>query len=84
MGELRGIGMLAALEIVRDRETREPFPNPDPGWIAHEAFERGLIVRALFQCVALAPPLCATPADIDRMVAILEDLWPEAERRFAG
>jgi adenosylmethionine-8-amino-7-oxononanoate aminotransferase len=41
-------------------------------------------VRALFQCVALAPPLCATPADIDRMVAILEDLWPESERRFAG
>jgi 4-aminobutyrate aminotransferase-like enzyme len=31
VGELRGIGMLAALEIVRDRETREPFPNPDPG-----------------------------------------------------
>jgi len=84
VGELRGIGMLAALEIVRDRETREPFPNPDPGWIAHEAFERGLIVRALFQCVALAPPLCATPADIDRMVEILEDLWPEAERRFGS
>jgi L-2,4-diaminobutyrate transaminase len=82
-GEIRGIGMLAAIEIVRDRESREPFPNlADPAWIAHEAFDRGLIVRALFQCVALAPPLCATTADIDRMLGVLEAIWPEAERRF--
>jgi L-2,4-diaminobutyrate transaminase len=82
-GEIRGLGMLAAIEIVRDRETREPFPNlADAAWIAHAAFDRGLIARALFQCIALAPPLCATTADIDRMVGVLEDLWPEAERRF--
>jgi len=81
VGEIRGIGMLAALEIVRDRATRKPFPNPgDPAWISRAAFERGLIARALFQCVGLAPPLCATTSDVDRMVAILEDLWPEAER----
>ncbi len=81
-GEIRGLGMLAAVEVVRDRETREPFPNlADAGWISHAAQDRGLIARAMFQCIALAPPLCATPADIDRMLAILEDVWPEAERR---
>ena len=81
VGDVRGIGMLAAIEIVRDRATREPFPNPgDPAWISRAAFERGLIARALFQCIGLAPPLCATPADVDRIVAILEDLWPAAER----
>jgi adenosylmethionine-8-amino-7-oxononanoate aminotransferase len=84
VGEIRGLGLLAALEIVRDRETREPFPNlGDAGFIATAAFERGLIARALFQCVALAPPLCASEADIDRMVAILEDVWPDAEARAA-
>ncbi len=83
VGEIRGIGMLAALEIVRDRDTREPFPNPaDPAAIAQAAFDRGLIVRALFQCVGLAPPLCATPGDVDRMIGILEALWPEAERQI--
>jgi len=82
VGEVRGLGMLAALEIVRDRDTREPFPNPgDPHWIARAALDRGLICRALFQCVGLAPPLCATRDDVDRMVAVLEDVWPEAERR---
>jgi adenosylmethionine-8-amino-7-oxononanoate aminotransferase len=71
--------------MVRDRNTKQPFPNvADPHWIAQEAFERGLIVRALFQCVAFAPPLCATTEDIDRMVGILEEIWPEAEARFAG
>lgn len=85
VGEIRGVGMLAAMEIVRDRETREPFPNlADPAWIAHTAFDRGLIVRALFQCIAFAPPLVATTADIDRMIGILEELWPEAERRGDG
>jgi L-2,4-diaminobutyrate transaminase len=85
VGEIRGLGMLAALEIVRDRESRQPFPNPgDPAWIARAAFERGLIARSLFQCVALAPPLCASQADVDRMLAVLEEVWPEAEARFAA
>jgi L-2,4-diaminobutyrate transaminase len=85
VADVRGIGMLAAIEIVRDRATRQPFPNPgDPAWISRAAFERGLIARALFQCIGLAPPLCATPADVDRMVAILEDLWPDAERHVLG
>ncbi|MFQ5666328.1 MAG: aspartate aminotransferase family protein [Candidatus Binatia bacterium] len=81
VGEIRGLGMLAALEIVRDQATKEPFPNiEDPHRIVAAAFERGLIARALFQCVALAPPLCATRADVDRMVAVLEAVWPAAER----
>jgi adenosylmethionine-8-amino-7-oxononanoate aminotransferase len=71
------------MEIVRDQETKEPFPNfEDPHRIVAAAFERGLIARALFQCVALAPPLIATRADIDRMVGILEAVWPAAEREI--
>jgi len=85
VGEIRGLGMLAAIEIVRDQATKEPFPNiDDPHWIVHEAFDRGLIARALFQCVALAPPLCATKADVDRMVGILEGVWPAAEAHILG
>jgi adenosylmethionine-8-amino-7-oxononanoate aminotransferase len=85
VGEVRGIGMLAAIELVRDRETKQPFPNlADAHWIAQQCFDRGLIARGLFQAVGLAPPLCATTADVDRMVAILEEVWPAAEARAAG
>lgn len=80
VGEIRGLGMLAALEIVRDRESRQPFPNPgDTHWIAQRAFDAGLIVRGLFQSVGLAPPLCTSEAEADRMVEILGRIWPEAE-----
>ncbi len=81
VGEIRGAGMLAAIEIVRDQTTKEPFPNfEDPPRIVAAAFERGLIARAMFQCVALSPPLISTKADIDRMVGILQEVWPAAER----
>ena len=83
VGEIRGLGMLAAIEIVRDQTTKEPFPNfEDPHRIVTAAFQRGLIARAMFQCVALAPPLCSTTADVDRMVGILQDVWPAAEQQI--
>jgi L-2,4-diaminobutyrate transaminase len=85
VGEIRGAGLLAAMEIVRDQTTKEPFPNvEDPHHIVAAAFERGLIARALFQCVALSPPLISTKADIDRMVSILQEVWPAAEREILG
>ena len=81
VGEIRGAGMMAAIEIVRDQTTKEPFPNfEDPSRIVAAAFQRGLIARSMFQCVALAPPLICTKADIDRIVGILQEVWPAAER----
>jgi len=81
VGEIRGIGLLAAIEIVRDRETREPFPNlNDPHYIVDVAYEHGLIARALLQCVAISPPLCTTKSEADRIVDILQAVWPDAER----
>ncbi len=83
VGEIRGAGMLAALEIVRDQTTKEPFPNfEDPPRIVAAAFQRGLIARAMFQCVALSPPLISTKVDIDRMVGVLHEVWPAAEREI--
>jgi adenosylmethionine-8-amino-7-oxononanoate aminotransferase len=83
VGEIRGAGMTAAIEIVRDQTTKEPFPNfEDPHRIADAAFERGLIARSMFQCVALAPPLISSKADVDRMVDILQEVWPAAEREI--
>ena len=82
VGEIRGQGLLAAIEVIRDQASKEPFPNfEDPHDIVADAYQRGLIARAMFQCVALAPPLITTRADVDRMVGILQSVWPAAERR---
>lgn len=75
VGELRGVGLLAAMEFVAEREPRRVFA-PDQAIacrVVDLARDRGLILRAFSygQSVGLAPPLTVTPQDIDRMVEIL-------------
>jgi L-2,4-diaminobutyrate transaminase len=72
VGEIRGTGLIAGIELVADRSTRAPF---DPAVkvaqrVAARCLEDGLIVRALpvGHVVALSPPLCITPAEVDRVV----------------
>ena len=78
VGEIRGEGMIMALEFVADRPSREPF---DPALamqkaVAAEAARQGLIVRPLPSAgaaVALSPPLCLSEADADRVTEILAE-----------
>ena len=78
VGEIRGEGMIMALEFVADRPSREPF---DPALamqkaVAAEAARLGLIVRPLPSAgaaVALSPPLSLSEADADRVTEILAE-----------
>ncbi|APR40277.1 aspartate aminotransferase family protein [Paraburkholderia sp. SOS3] len=74
VGEVRGAGMLAALEFMADREGRRPF---DPALkvgprVSAAAFQRGLIARAMphGDILGFAPPLVATRADVDEIVRL--------------
>ena len=42
-----------------------------PAAVSRQAEERGLIVRALWECTAVSPPLCTTREEVDEIVAIL-------------
>ena len=85
VGEVRGEGMLAAVEFVRDRESRTFF---DAGvrvgmGVAAAAAERGLIARPMPQgdILGFAPPLCLTREEAERMVAITSDAVNDVARR---
>lgn len=68
VGEVRGRGMLAAIELVTDKVRKTPLPAAaDPGRrIFDRAWQNGLIVRAFNSGVlGFAPPLCCTDDDID-------------------
>ncbi len=54
-------------------------PMAFPAKIASRCYRRGLIVRALWENVALAPPLCATQAETDRIADIVIDAFAGAE-----
>jgi adenosylmethionine-8-amino-7-oxononanoate aminotransferase len=72
VGDARGMGLLGAVELVRDRSTRESFePSMGVGrrvWQA--ALERGVIVRPLQgDVIAMSPPFVISEEQIDRLVA---------------
>jgi len=81
VGEVRGIGLVAGVELVRDKATKEPF---DPGLgvaagLAKRAEAHGLIVRALADTIAFSPPLVITEAEVammvDRFGRALDETW---------
>ena len=73
VGEIRSIGLMAAIEIVADRAARRAFPPAQavPGRIRDAARRRGLICRANAEALMLCPPLVTTRQQIDEIVGIV-------------
>ena len=71
VGEVRGVGMLCALELVRDKRTREPFPHPGRvGTLCRDfCFDNGLVMRAVRDTMIAAPPLVIDHAQVDELLA---------------
>jgi adenosylmethionine-8-amino-7-oxononanoate aminotransferase len=72
VGDVRGRGMLAAIELVTDKAARTPLPAAaEPARrIFDRAWNNGLVIRAFANgVVGYAPPLCCTEGEIDAIVA---------------
>jgi len=76
VGEVRGLGLFAAFEIVEDKKTRVPDVNLAKKVVA-KARERGLIVRVAGTAIQVAPPLITTETDVDTIVDILKAVMAE-------
>lgn len=70
VGEARGRGLLNAVEIVKDKETREPDPARAAA-IADACMARGLRTRNVSNALAFAPPLIINAEEVDEIVRIL-------------
>ncbi|MCU0484549.1 MAG: aspartate aminotransferase family protein [Anaerolineales bacterium] len=70
VGEVRGKGLMCAVEIVTDKETRQPDPAK-AGQINTLALKRGLRSRPLANNLAFAPPLTITEEEVDEIVRLL-------------
>jgi adenosylmethionine-8-amino-7-oxononanoate aminotransferase len=75
VGDVRGIGLLARVELVEDRESRRPFANPGVigGRVQRYAQDRGLIFRNVGDVLTLSPPLILTMEQADQIVAGLDE-----------
>ncbi len=75
VGDGRTLGLLAAIEIYKDRETKERFDSKMAPQIVLEAAKRGLICRSVVyddaDTIVLAPPLIINKEQIKEMISIL-------------
>jgi taurine--2-oxoglutarate transaminase len=80
IGDVRGIGHFWALEIVKNRETKEPFNVKADKFrkvlmtdrLSAEALKLGLYVAPWYDTLIIAPPLIITEEQVDEGVAILD------------
>jgi adenosylmethionine-8-amino-7-oxononanoate aminotransferase len=80
VGDVRHLGMVAALELVRDRNTREPLPGNAPvfGAVRREGLRRGLFLRPLGNVVYLFLPQCTTAGELDDILSRFGDVLRSA------
>ena len=92
VGDVRGTGFFYALELVKNKETRETFDDDEcesllRGFLTPALFEAGLICRSDDRgdpVVQISPPLVAGEAEMDEIVGILGDALAEASRRMSS
>jgi putrescine aminotransferase len=69
VGEVRGVGMLGAIELVQNKQTRARFQGKGVGMICRgHCFNNGLIMRAVGDTMIISPPLVISKAEIDELV----------------
>ncbi len=73
VGDVRGLGLMAAVELTADKSTRAPFEPAQNvgGRVLREMRRRGVITRVRGDIIVLAPPLVTKPEQIDRMVDVI-------------
>ncbi len=90
VGDLRGTGFFYALELVKNKETRETFSDEEcerllRGFLTPRMFEAGLICRADDRgdpVIQISPPLVAGRAEFEELVGILGEVLTEAWQRI--
>jgi adenosylmethionine-8-amino-7-oxononanoate aminotransferase len=88
VGDLRGTGFFWALELVKDKDTRETFSEEEcerllRGYLSNALYDAGLICRADDRgdpVLQISPPLVAGQAEFDEIAGILGDVLTEAAR----
>jgi adenosylmethionine-8-amino-7-oxononanoate aminotransferase len=73
VGDVRGLGLLAAIELVRSKDTREPFRPSDqmPARVTAYMREQGLLART-YQVIEVGPPLVAGRKEVEKIVEVIE------------
>ena len=91
IGDVRGLGLFWGLELVRNRETREPLVPFNAGGeaaapvarLAKAALERGLYLMTHWNVIMICPPLTITREELDEGLATLDEVLAIADEYAA-
>ncbi len=75
VGDIRQVGLVAGIELVKNWRTREPFALRERAGIrvCDAMAKRGVLTRPIGNVIALLPPYCTTPKQLAKMVSALYD-----------
>ena len=81
IGDVRGIGLMNGVEIVKDKRTKEPAPT-EALKVCYSAWKRGLLfitVGTHSNVFEITPPLIITREEIDKGLEIMNDAFTDVE-----
>jgi adenosylmethionine-8-amino-7-oxononanoate aminotransferase len=75
VGDVRNIGLMAGVELVKDKETKEPYDWAEKmGWrVAHHARDKGVIIRPLGDIVVIMPPLSISEQNLNQLLTVIKE-----------
>ncbi|HUC49200.1 MAG TPA: aminotransferase [Xanthobacteraceae bacterium] len=84
IGDVRSVGLMGGLEIVKNKAAREPYPRETyiGRHCSAEAWRRGLAFRANGDTMTLMPPLIISEAELDTVFSIARDSLDATARHF--
>ena len=84
IGEVRGLGVFFALDLVKDRGTKEPLApyggtSPEMGALVGKAKAKGLLLFSNYHRIHCVPPCTVSAAEVAEGLAILDEVFTEVE-----
>ena len=82
VGDIRQVGLVAGIELVKDWRTREPFALPERAGIrvCEAMAKRGVLTRPIGNVIVLMPPYCTTSKQMGKMISALHEAVAETFR----
>ena len=80
VGDVRGRGLLLGIELVKDRQTKEPLSKPITQRLFQACLRRGLLAMCYSYNIRINPPLLVTEAQALEGLAILDEAFAELEK----
>jgi len=75
VSDVRNKGLMAGIELVKDKSTKEPYPWEEKmGWrVCHYAREHGVIIRPLGNVIVIMPPLSISPENLGQLLKVIKE-----------